>query len=183
MFSMREICKLSLHSFLTQQSIIAKSFPQPTEFAFFPNKKRILIFSLERAIFAIISKKSNLAKVMRLLPCRSFSLQSAGNSALLSIGGHQVGKKMKTYVSLRKNRRGDVVDIYLEASRNCWVYFSYSNNYMEVLSSDDGINDVVVELKGSQRRKERYEFFLASLSKKNTFVRKFEERYLEREQY
>lgn len=113
----------------------------------------------------------------------SQTFHSAGNSALLSIGGHQVGKKMKTYVSLRKNRRGDVVDIYLEASRNCWVYFSYSNNYMEVLSSDDGINDVVVELKGSQRRKERYEFFLASLSKKNTFVRKFEERYLEREQY
>ena len=102
---------------------------------------------------------------------------SKGISSLLSVGGHPISKKMKTYILLQKKRSGDAVDIYLEASRNRWFYFSYANEYMTVLSSDEEFNQTIEEMRGSKRKKGRYEFFLASPSKKNTFVRRFEERW------
>lgn len=111
------------------------------------------------------------------------SFVSQGKTALLSLGGYPVNKMMKTYVCMEKTRRGDRIDIYMEAGRNTWIYFSYTNNYMQVLTSDEGLNQFIGDLRGSKRKNGRYEFFLASLSKKNTFVRNFEEQWGERNQY
>ena len=111
------------------------------------------------------------------------SFVSSGQAGLLSVAGHPVGKKLKTYMVLRKTRKGDEVDIYVEASRNVWMYFSYAHNYMLMLSSDDSFNRYIESLPGRKRKKGKYEFFLATPSKKNIFVRDFEEREGWQDQY
>lgn len=100
---------------------------------------------------------------------------SSGTAELLSVAGTPVNKRMKACVSLRKTRKGDVVDIYLEAASYSWIYFSYTNHYMQIISSDDAFNEKVTQLKSKARKKSRYEFYLSTLSKRNIFVRAFEE--------
>ena len=98
----------------------------------------------------------------------------SGQTAVLALGGIPVNKKMKAYVSLRKTRRGDEVDIYLEAARNKWLYFSCGNNVLQIFSSDEGFNQFVSKMRDSQLREGRFMIYLATMSKKNTFVRNFE---------
>lgn len=99
----------------------------------------------------------------------------SGEAELLSVAGNAVNKKLKAYVVLRKNRKGDIVDIYLEGASYSWIYFSYTNHYMQIISSDEAFNDKVTQLKPKARRKDRFEFFLSTLSKRNIFVRSFQE--------
>ena len=97
----------------------------------------------------------------------------SGKAELLSVGGTPVNKKLKVYVSLRKTRKGDVADIYMEATPNSWCYFSYTNHYMQMVTSNEQLNNHIMQLKSRSRKKGRYEFYLSSLSKRNTFVNSF----------
>ncbi|MDE6630583.1 MAG: hypothetical protein K2K11_04095, partial [Bacteroidales bacterium] len=96
---------------------------------------------------------------------------SSGETAeLMSIGGNAVNKKLKVMAAFRKTRRGDVVDIYLEANANAWIYFSYTNHYMQIVTSDDALNEYIASLKPGTRKKGRYEFNQATVSKRNSFL-------------
>lgn len=98
---------------------------------------------------------------------------SRGKAELLAVGDNPVNKTLRTMVSLRKTRKGDIVDVYLEANASLWVYFSYTNHYMQIVTSDEAFNDYLGSLKSRVRRKGRYEFYLSTLSKRNTFVGSF----------
>ncbi|MBD5397751.1 hypothetical protein HDR62_06460 [bacterium] len=102
---------------------------------------------------------------------------SSGETAeLMAIGGNAVNKKLKVMAALRKTRRGDVVDIYLEANANAWIYFSYTNHYMQIVTSDDALNEYIATLKPGTRKKGRYEFNQATVSKRNSFLGSFQNR-------
>ncbi len=98
----------------------------------------------------------------------------SGKAELLAVGGHAVNKKITTYISMRRTRReGDVVEIYLEAASNAWVYFRHSNHYMQLISSSENLNNHITQLKPGARKKNGYEFYLSKTSQKNTFVGTF----------
>lgn len=98
----------------------------------------------------------------------------SGKAELLAVGGHAVNKKINTYISMRRTRReGDVVEIYLEAASNAWVYFRHSNHYMQLISSSEALNNYITQLKAGARKKNGYEFYLSKISQKNTFVGSF----------
>ena len=97
----------------------------------------------------------------------------SGKAELLAVGGTPVNKKLKVFVSLRKTRKGDVADIYMEAAPNAWFYFSYTNHYMQLVTSSEQLNNHIMQLKGRSRKKGRYEFYLSTMSKRNTFVNGF----------
>lgn len=97
-----------------------------------------------------------------------------GKAELLAVGGNAVNKKLNTYVSLRRTRReGDVVEIYMEAASNAWIYFRHSNHYMQLISSSEALNNHILQLKAGARKKNGYEFYLSKTSQKNTFVNSF----------
>lgn len=98
---------------------------------------------------------------------------SQGEAELLAVAGNPVNKPFRTMASLRKTPKGDIVDIYLEASSSLWVYFSYTNHYLQIITSDEDFNQYLSSLKGRARKKGRYEFYLSTLSKRNTFVGSF----------
>ena len=62
----------------------------------------------------------------------------------------------------------------MEAARNKWLYFSCGNNVLQIFSSDEGFNQFVSKMRDSQLREGRFMIYLATMSKKNTFVRNFE---------
>ena len=98
----------------------------------------------------------------------------AGKAELLAVGGHAVNKKINTYISMRRTKReGDVVEIYMEAASNAWVYFRHSNHYMQLISSSEALNNYITQLKPGARKKKGYEFYLSKISQKNTFVGSF----------
>ncbi|MCM1531807.1 MAG: hypothetical protein NC048_04620 [Bacteroides sp.] len=98
----------------------------------------------------------------------------SGKAELLAVGGNAVNKKVNTYISLRRTKReGDVVEIYMEAASNAWVYFRHSNHYMQLISSSDALNNHITQLKPGARKKNGYEFYLSKTSQKNTFVNSF----------
>lgn len=100
--------------------------------------------------------------------------RSTGTGELLMVGPHWVNKKMKVYAQINRGRRGDVMHLYLEASRYNWYYFNYADNTLQVISSDQGFNEMIDKLKASKRRKGRYEFMLSTMRKKDIFVASFE---------
>lgn len=98
----------------------------------------------------------------------------SGKAELLAVGGNAVNKKLNTYVSMRRTRReGDVVEIYMEAASNAWIYFRHSNHYMQLISSSEALNNHILQLKAGARKKNGYEFYLSKTSQKNTFVNSF----------
>lgn len=98
----------------------------------------------------------------------------SGKAELVAVGGYAVNKKITTHISMRRTKReGDVVEIYLEAGTNAWVYFRHSNHYMQLISSSEALNTYITQLKSGARKKKGYEFYLSKLSQRNTFMNNF----------
>lgn len=93
---------------------------------------------------------------------------------IASIGKTPINKQVKGYIQLSKNRKGDVVDIYIEASRYEWYYLNYANGLLQVMSSDVDFNDKLDLIKATKRKKGNLEYTLSSQRKKNDFVSKMQ---------
>ncbi len=108
----------------------------------------------------------------------SKSFISMGRLGVANIGNEQINRQLNGYVQLQRNRRGDVLNIYIEISRQKWYFFSYSNGLMQALSSDEDFNNEITSLKPSKRKSREgegrgsYEFDISTLRKKGDFVYK-----------
>lgn len=84
------------------------------------------------------------------------------------IGKEYVNRITKGYMEVIKKRSGDKINLYLELSDNVWYYFSYANNLMQVLSSNEDFNTIIKTLKPDQRKLEvekgqaPYSYFVAA---------------------
>jgi hypothetical protein len=82
--------------------------------------------------------------------------------AYVSDGPVGVGNILKTevfryfggqsIVQIKKQRGGDVLDIYLEADGNTWYYFTYSRGKMLAVSSNKEFNTELSELKSKNKK-------------------------------
>jgi len=83
------------------------------------------------------------------------------------------------YVELVERGSGDVFDIYLKVNRNTWYYIAYSPGGLQVLSSNNEFNDLVFNLKASDRRvkaklgQAQYVYSLASQRRMELFINRF----------
>jgi hypothetical protein len=108
--------------------------------------------------------------------------------AYLSKGMIGVGNILKTeifrymtgIVQVKKQRGGDLLDIYLEADANTWYYFTYSRGTMLAVSSNDLFNKGIEELKSKSKkmnveRGPSYRFDVTNKKKKDQFLTKLKQ--------
>ena len=82
----------------------------------------------------------------------SSSFRYNGLIGIGNIGDIQVNKKVEAYVELVEKGSGDIFDIYLRAGDDAWYYIGYSPGVLQVLSSNRVFNEMVFDLKESERR-------------------------------
>jgi len=111
----------------------------------------------------------------------SRSFRYNGKVGIGNIGDIQVNKKVDAYIELVERGSGDVFDMYLKVDRNTWYYIAYSPGGLQVLSSNRAFNDIVYELKASDRRvkakqgEAQYIYSLAAARRLELFIDRFEE--------
>ena len=107
----------------------------------------------------------------------------SGKSALAmgigNIGDIQVNKKVDAYIEMVERGSGDIFDIYLKVDRNTWYYIAYSPGGLQVLSSNRTFNNIVYDLKASDRRvraklgEAQYIYSLAAQRRLELFLDRF----------
>jgi hypothetical protein len=108
--------------------------------------------------------------------------------AYLSEGKIGVGNILKTeifrymdgVVQVKKQRGGDLLDIYLEADANTWYYFSYTRGTMLAVSSNNEFNKQIAEMKGKNKKMNvtkgpSYRFDVTNKKKKDQFLNKLKQ--------
>jgi len=109
----------------------------------------------------------------------SFSFRYSGPVGIGNIGDIQVNKKVEAYVELVERGSGDIFDIYLRAGDNAWYYIGYSPGGLQVLSSNRVFNDIIFNLKESDRRvrggigRGSYVYSLAARRRLDLFIDRF----------
>ena len=109
----------------------------------------------------------------------SRSWRSTGKIGVGNLFGHQVNRLVDGVVVITKRTGGDEMDIYLKMDDSNWVYFGYTREVMQVISSDNAFNDRLKSLPEKVRKTEdkrpTYRYNLASDEKFNTFMRQYQQ--------
>jgi hypothetical protein len=109
----------------------------------------------------------------------SRSFRYNGKVGIGNIGNIQVNKKVDAYIELAEKGSGDIFDIYLQVDRNTWYYIAYSPGGLQVLSSNREFNNIVFDLKASERRvraglgQPQYIYSLAAPRRLELFIDRF----------
>ncbi|MEI8202952.1 MAG: hypothetical protein WCH34_08070 [Bacteroidota bacterium] len=109
------------------------------------------------------------------------SYHSTSKIGLASIGKIQINKFVGGHIEIEKKRSGDVITLYLEMDQSKWYYFSYSNNIMQVISSEPEFNKFITEMKPEKRRldpddgKPGFTYTISTERRKKEFLKKFTE--------
>lgn len=107
------------------------------------------------------------------------SFRHNGKVGIGNIGDIQINKKVDAYIELVEKGSGDIFDIYLKVDRNTWYYIAYSPGGLQVLSSNRVFNDIVYNLKASDRRlksgpgQAQYVYSLAAQRRMELFINRF----------
>ncbi|NOZ47235.1 MAG: hypothetical protein GXO79_10710 [Chlorobi bacterium] len=109
------------------------------------------------------------------------SFQSFGKIGIGSIMKTQINRLVNGHIEIQKKRSGDVISIYLEITPHNWFFFNYKRGLMQAYSASYNFNEVIRGIKASKRKldvprgEEQYMFFLSNATRKNQFLRQFEE--------
>ena len=99
----------------------------------------------------------------------------------LNIEKTQINKLVDGHIEIQKKRSGDVLTIYLEIDRNSWFFFNYKRGLMQAYATNTAFNEVLRGIKTSKRKldvprgEQQYMFFLSNVTRKNQFLRQFED--------
>ena len=112
-------------------------------------------------------------------PTRSFISQ--GIIGIGYVNGQPINKYVNGYIQIQKSPSGAEVNFYLKLNKAQWYYFTYKNGIMQIISSDNALNDYIENLPGNARilnensDENYYEFVISSKSKSVKFLREMEE--------
>ncbi len=107
------------------------------------------------------------------------SFRYNGKVGIGNIGDIQVNKKVNAYIEMVERGSGDIFDIYLEVDQRTWYYFAYSPGGLQTLSSNWSFNQVINDLKASDRRirarqgQAQYIYSLAAQRRLDLFIQRF----------
>ncbi|NOX85533.1 MAG: hypothetical protein GXO86_06165 [Chlorobi bacterium] len=111
---------------------------------------------------------------------QSRSFVSQGPIGINQIAGVPVNKYFSGYMQIKKSRTSPSVTFYLQLNNEQWYFFSFQNGIMQVLSSDNALNDYIAELKPNKRIlnensvEDYYEFVISTRRKVIDFLREME---------
>ncbi len=105
---------------------------------------------------------------------------SEGMIGVGNIHKNEVFRYMDGVIQIKKQRGGDVLDIYLEADANTWYYFTYTRGTMLAASSNDDFNKSISELKGKNKKMKvekgpSYRFDVTNKRRKDLFLMKMKQ--------
>ncbi|MBS1638349.1 MAG: hypothetical protein JST26_20715 [Bacteroidetes bacterium] len=111
---------------------------------------------------------------------RSRSFISDGKLGISNIGKTELHRFVPGIIQIKKQKSGDVIDIYIEFDPNTWYYFNYFRGNMIAISSNQEFNNIIKEVKPKSRKMEvdkgpSYQFNLASPAKKTQFLNKLKQ--------
>lgn len=107
------------------------------------------------------------------------SYRSVGQIGIHSINGVTVNKMVTGYYEYAKLYTGDMFTFYFQLDDNTWFLFHYSNEEMQFISSESGINLALEGIKEAKRtlsvskNETQYKYRLSSIAFKNVFVERF----------
>jgi hypothetical protein len=103
--------------------------------------------------------------------------QSKGDLDIANILGTQLNRKVKGNLEVQRKRSGDSFTLYLEFSENHWYFFYYKRGLMQAYSSEAGFNNIIADIKGSDRKlkinrgEASYVFFLSNKKRRDDFLK------------
>lgn len=102
---------------------------------------------------------------------------STGDIGVANILKSEIYRYVPGIIQIKKQKNGDVLDIYFELDGNTWYYFNYFRGVMSAVSSNQEFNKMINELKSKDRKQEvkdgpGYQFNSCSPTKKDQFVKK-----------
>lgn len=107
------------------------------------------------------------------------SYRSQGPIGVGFIGKEAIGRQLTGHLEIQRKRGGDIFNLFIEADKATWWYFSYTRGIMQAISSDSKFNDAIAAIKPEKRvadtkgDKEPYEYMLSTDRKKAEFIRRF----------
>ena len=124
-----------------------------------------------------LEKTLFLSDVQMVYNPRLKAFVSTGDIGVANIMKTEVNRYTPGIIQIKKQKNGDVIDIYLEPDATTWFYFSYFRGVMSAVSSNQEFNKAIGELKAKDRKLDvkegpAYQFNLASPTKKDQFVKK-----------
>jgi hypothetical protein len=111
----------------------------------------------------------------------SRSFRWNGKVGIGNIGNIQVNKKVDAYIEMVERGSGDIFDIYLRVDDRTWYYIAYNPGTLQVLSSNRDFNDLIMNLKDSDRKvkvkrgQPEYLYSLAAQRRLELFLDRFME--------
>lgn len=114
-----------------------------------------------------------------------------GNFKLGTVGKYQVNREIRTRIQLQKGALAPTLKIHIEASPDHWYYIEYNGSALDVLSSNETINEMINEIPRDDREFKTsngkiYVYRVATPAQKRNFIRTIElgqeEEYVEPDQ-
>ena len=94
---------------------------------------------LEKAIF--------LGDVQMNYNKKTKSFISNGKIGVANLFKNEIYRYVGGIVQIKKQKAGDMLDLYLELDQGTWYYFNYFKGVMSVISSNQAFNNDVKEVK------------------------------------
>lgn len=109
------------------------------------------------------------------------SFISQGPIGIGYVNGQPINKFVNGYIQIEKSTSGPAMTFYLKINKSQWYFFTYKNGIMQIISSDNALNDYIETLPGNARilnensDVDYYEFVISTRSKSVNFIREMEE--------
>ncbi len=106
------------------------------------------------------------------------SFYSVGKLSVANIYDKDINAEFEGYMEIKKVSSGDIVNIYLEATKDLWFYLSFQNGILSGVSSEDGFNKLMAKGK-PQRKVGEYTFELIDEFSMLEFKKRFKAIYID----
>lgn len=107
----------------------------------------------------------------------SRSFVSVGKIGLGAVNGNEIYRQIPGNIQIKKQKGGDLLNIYFELDPQTWYFFSYFKGVMNVVSSNAEFNNDIKNLKSKDRKQDvksgpGFQFTICSPTKRDQFIRK-----------
>lgn len=106
---------------------------------------------------------------------QKMAFQSVGPISLGNSLKEQVNKQVEGNVEIKKKRNGDVFTVYIKPTESAFYYFSYTNETMETVSTNDKYNEAIKDAKKNKQERTKnqakFKFIPTQKTKAGLFLR------------
>jgi hypothetical protein len=125
---------------------------------------------LEKSIF--------LGNVQMTYNKKTKSFVSNGTIGVGNLFKNEIYREVPGFIQIKKQKAGDMLDMYFELDGSNWYYFNYFKGVMSVVSSNQAFNTEVKDVKEKKQKVDKgpsYQFNTCSPTKKDQFVKKIKQ--------